>query len=224
MIPGAPQGFKIEWSDDFNGDGQPNSTSWDIRQDGPIKDNGEVQKYSNDKANVFLSGGSMCIAPQRDANKSATDFTLGWTSGRVECLKSFACDPGKQMIFQARLRTGFDPKSQKWNADQQSGVWPAFWALGESFRHPRGSWPGCGEWDIMEKRGDWDHTVPSVHYGTNGTATASLDHKFLSGPDKSFDQGTFQTFSLRVDRSTPGKETLTYMMDQAVMYTLNQAR
>ena len=53
------------------------------------------------------------------------------------------------------------------------GIWPAFWMLGNDF--PGVSWPGCGEIDIMEYRGQEPRVlVGSVHgpgYSGNGALT-----------------------------------------------------
>lgn len=129
MPPPRIPGFQVVWSDDFVGSGQPNNADWDLRTDGPNHGNQEVQQYTNLESNVALSGttsGTLRIMPQKSGSPP------GWTSGRVEGVKSFACEHGKKMIFQASLRTGFDPLTQSFDAQGQQGIWPVSRLMGKT--------------------------------------------------------------------------------------------
>lgn len=97
-----------------------------------------MQQYTTSTDNLRHSGnGTLQIIPLKsDAGQ--------WTSGRIESTASYTPEDGKVARFQSLLRFGDAPK------DQQQGIWPAFWMLGESSR--KGTpWPECGELDIMER-------------------------------------------------------------------------
>jgi hypothetical protein len=81
---------------------------------------------------------------------------------RLEGKEKHGCKEGKSLILQARLIAGSAP------SDKQSGVWPAFWALGKSLKDKTKPWPLCGEWDIFETSSGHDWSLGTVHYGVTG--------------------------------------------------------
>lgn len=183
-----------------------------------VVNNHEVQNYSTSPRNVSLSGGSgaLLIRPQRD------EITGAWTSGRLECNNSFACPPGKAMIMQARLCAGYAPVSR------QAGIWPAFWALGQSIREGV-PWPGCGETDIYEAAGGQPWTIATIHFSDTGNTNhymlggigaAQAAVSFTSSVGERAGTPVFHTFALTIDRRiTP--ETMSFSIDNsAPFYTI----
>jgi beta-glucanase (GH16 family) len=206
---GVPQipGWDTVWADPFLG---PEGTlpdtyhNWNVISAGPNTGNNEVETYTSNTNNVCLSGnpqGGLWIQPQRDGNGN-------WTSGRLESIPSFACDAGGLMILQANLITGLSPSSQ------QNGIWPAFWALGESIRSSGVPWPQCGEWDIMENSSGANFTLASLHYGT-GSTEQSQGGGGNSQAYQTITLGQFNTYTLLVDRtpSTWQEETITWFLN-----------
>ena len=170
--------------------------------------NHEVQNYTTSPDNVTLSGnGALWIRPQR--------ASIGaWTSGRLECNKSFACPPGKAMIIRARLCAGYAPTTS------QSGIWPAFWALGQSIREGI-PWPGCGEIDIYEAAGGQPWTIATIHYSdsggvnhymTGGSGAAQTAISFNSSRSRRMGAPAFHAFSLTIDRRI-SPETMSWSID-----------
>ena len=189
------KGYTTVWSDDFSGPAGSlaGNSNWNVIVAPPNwGSNQECQTYTNSVNNVRLTGsGRLQITPLLMIAQNSSE--LLWTSGRLEGKASFACEAGKSMILQAKLRNGSAP------FDQQSGIWPAFWALGESFRSGNPDvvgWPRCGEWDIMETTHGNDFTVATVHYSPKDGA-----HEYKVTGRANFSVRDFHTFAIRVDRT-----------------------
>ena len=146
-------GWKIVWSDEFNGPAgaPPDPAKWNYDLGGGGWGNNEIETYTNSPANVFQDGqGNLVIRAIRDAagnytsarlqtgSPTASTHTadLSWQFGRIE----------------ARIKLPFG-----------QGVWPAFWMLGENIG--TAGWPTCGEVDITENFGTY-HNNLSVNNGT----------------------------------------------------------
>ena len=138
---------KLIWSDEFDGNGLPDSSKWnyDLGNGCPQNcgwGNNELQYYTaNDTLNARQKDG-MLIIEARSTGKPDRPYTsarlvsrgkASWPSGYLE----------------ARIKL---PKGK--------GVWPAFWMLPEEWKY--GGWPASGEIDIMEFVG---YTPDSI-YGT----------------------------------------------------------
>lgn len=137
--------FELVWSDEFEGMAgmSPDPTRWtfDIGT-GPNFDgygNGQLEFTTDLPENVALDGeGNLAITARQVPEADRPTF-LGqaYTAGRITTKDKFATRFGR---IEARMQL---PPGR--------GLWPAFWMLGESF--PAVAWPGPGEIDIMEYRG-----------------------------------------------------------------------
>jgi len=188
MAPQQPN-YSIIWVDDFNGasGSLPDQSKWNIIESGPNQGNGEVQRYTKSTSNVSLDGTKLQIKPQNN--------TGGWTSARLEGTAAFNCPAGHRLILQTELRSGLDPITM------QSGIWPAFWALGQDHRTKGVDWPQCGEWDIFENAHGNGWALATLHYGKGGT-----DHQSRGGGGNAdakvdFTVEEFNTWALKVNRS-----------------------
>ncbi|KAA3439560.1 family 16 glycosylhydrolase [Rufibacter hautae] len=124
----TPTFNELIWSDEFEGEGAPNSTWWgyDLGNGHDGWGNRELQHYTNQLANVRQSGGNLVIeAVKKDGT---------WTSARVKSQGKLKFTHGR-VEFRAKLAPGV-------------GTWPALWMLGESVTTK--GWPACGEIDVME--------------------------------------------------------------------------
>ncbi|KAH7134545.1 concanavalin A-like lectin/glucanase domain-containing protein [Dactylonectria estremocensis] len=134
-------GYSKIWVDTFDGSaGQaPDTSKWNIIT-GYLNVNAEQEVYTSSSNNIQRSGGAtLQIVPQRDSSA-----LYGWTSGRVESKYVLTPSAGKRTRMEAQIRFGTNAQANK------QGIWPAFWLLGNSLRNG-GSWPACGEIDIMER-------------------------------------------------------------------------
>ena len=122
---GAPDGYALVWSDEFDVAGQPSSEWW-YETGGGGWGNNEEQVYvagSYDGNNLaFISNGSLKIKAQK----------IGGTVYSIRMNTERSWEYG---YFEARIKVSDVP-----------GAWPAFWMMPKNFT----SWPGDGEIDIME--------------------------------------------------------------------------
>ena len=219
-IPTAP-GWQLVFGDDFNGRaGQlPDHTTWRFdlghQYPGGPPDWGthEVQNYTADPANVSMDGrGHLRITPRRDAAGQ-------WTSARIETWRDdFRPPAGGVLRMETRLRM------PDVSGDAAMGYWPAFWALGESFRR-LGNWPQAGEFDIMENVNGLNLVWGTLHCGVlpdgpcdepNGLG----QHMPCKG---STCQGGFHTYTFEWDRSvTP--EALRWYLDGTLYGVITRDR
>lgn len=208
-VPERP-GWQRVFADDFDGAAgqRPDPTRWRLDlghgyPDGPQHwGTHEVQRYTDDPANVGLDGhGHLRITPRRDAAGE-------WTSARIETLRDdFRAPEGGVLRLEARLRM------PQVGGDAALGYWPAFWALGESFRR-LGNWPQAGEFDIMENVNGLNLVWGTLHCGVipggpcdepNGIG----QHATCEG---STCRGGFHTYAFEWDRSV-APEALRWYLD-----------
>ncbi|KAG4035316.1 hypothetical protein MFRU_001g00870 [Monilinia fructicola] len=204
MAPPSMANYKLIWSDDFVGaaGSKVNKSLWNYET--PAKNsNNEKQHYRESAANGGLSGnGTLLITPLKGSDGT-------WTSARLASWKSFTCEKNHKMIIQAEIKLGNNP------AANQQGIWPAFWALGASL-NSGGSWPHCGEWDILELTNGSDTNLATIHYGKD-----RANHKSNGGSTK-FDRSQFHTFAIKVDRTadTWEAQTIRWYLDGANYFTV----
>jgi len=122
-------------SDEFDVEGAPDSEIWNFDTGiGPNSDgwgNNELQYYTNRSENVTVQNGLLIISAIEEDYMGAS-----FTSARLLTKGKFTQAYGR---FEARIKV-----------PGGSGLWPAFWLLGENFDVD--GWPQCGEIDIMEYR------------------------------------------------------------------------
>ncbi|GAB2562079.1 family 16 glycosylhydrolase [Dyella jejuensis] len=159
----APAGWTLQWGDNFAGPAGtlPSNTNWRIDTghgypNGPIDwGTSEIENYTSDPANIHLDGhGHLMIIPRRDASGQ-------WTSGRIETLRDdFTAPDGGMLRMEARIQM------PDVTGPRALGYWPAFWALGSSYRTTM-AWPRAGEFDIMESVNGLDSVWGILHCGMN---------------------------------------------------------
>ncbi len=135
----------LVWSDEFSTNGAINPVNWHHQIQIPAGGswyNNEVQHYTNELANSFVSDGTLNIVAKKEFYTSQ-GFTKQYTSARLN--SKFAYRYGRVDI-RAKI-----PKDL--------GTWPALWLLGKNINEDGGffdaqygttAWPACGEIDILE--------------------------------------------------------------------------
>ena len=147
-------GWKLVWSDEFNGaaGSPPDSTKWNYDLGGGGWGNHEAETYTNSLQNVFQDGnGNLVIRALRDSQGNYTSARL--QTGSPDASTHTADNSWQYGLIVARIKLPYG-----------QGVWPAFWMLGENIGTV--SWPACGEVDIMENFG----TASNNAAVNNGTA------------------------------------------------------
>jgi hypothetical protein len=154
-------GWSLRFSDDFLGPAGrlPSRARWrfDIGHNypaGPPKwGTGEIETYTDKPANVALDGaGHLRITPLRD-------HAGNWTSARIEST-SDTLRPPKGGVLRIEARIQMPNVTGK----AAEGYWPAFWALGRTYRRD-GKWPQAGEFDIMENVNGLNSVWGILHCG-----------------------------------------------------------
>jgi len=212
-VPPTPTGWTLQWSDDFNGPAGslPSSNNWifDLGHGYPGGPNnwgtGEIQRYTNDPANVSLDGnGNLRITPLRDSAGN-------WTSARIETRRAdFRAPEGGILRIEGRIRM------PDVTGEAALGYWPAFWALGSPYRGDYWNWPGIGEFDIMENVNGLNTVWGVLHCGVNpGGPCNETNGIGASRPcPGSSCQSAFHTYRFEWDRSVSPNQLRWYVDDQ----------
>ncbi len=136
--------YELVWSDEFDGDALDLDV-WHLEQ-GYIANN-ELQNYQTSGNHEVSDGTLKIIARKINDNKEYGSYT----SARM-----ISYYGGKSFTYgriEARIKI-----------PSGVGTWPAFWMLGNSILEG-GSWPSCGEIDIMEHVGyDPNKIHATIHY------------------------------------------------------------
>ena len=145
---GAGAGHLV-WSDEFNGPAgaSPDPSRWTFDVGGGGWGNNELEYYTARPANASLDGhGHLAIVARRESY-SGHGVTRDYTSARLKTQGLFSTTYGR-IEASIKLPVG-------------RGLWPAFWAVGESIETV--GWPASGEIDMMESLGDGFTLFGSLH-------------------------------------------------------------
>ena len=187
---------ELVFQDEFNEDGAPNSEVWtyDIGN-GPNEDgwgNQELQYYTDRSENVTVRNGVLIITAREESFEGAN-----YTSARLLTKDLFEQQYGR---FEARIQL---PWGQ--------GLWPAFWMLGADIAiNP---WPGAGEIDIMENRGQEPTKIEGTVHGPGYSGGESVGKSFELTNDR-FDTG-FHVFGIEW-----GPESIRFYVDDVLYYEI----
>ncbi len=187
----VPEGMSLVWADEFDYEGAPDESKWDYSL-GNINGwgNAEIQKYTKNKENVYVSKGVMTISALRTDPKSNS-----WTSARVKTQYKASWDHGYIEVC-AKLPQGV-------------GTWPAIWMLPNAEKY--GGWPRSGEIDIMEMVGfDQDEIHTTIH-------TLAFNHKNNTQKTKhaKFKNTTTQFHTYAIDWT---EDYIKWIIDGEVFY------
>ncbi|MBP5576467.1 MAG: glycoside hydrolase family 16 protein [Treponema sp.] len=149
--PDFVKNMRLVWSDEFNGESEcPDEGNWNWSEGAHGWGNSEAQNYTKERANSYVSKGSLKIVALKDAKGK-------WTSARLNSRWKKAFTYG-YIEFRAKVPV-------------QKGSWPALWMMSDKAEY--GQWPRSGEIDIMEHAAStWqDKTYGTAHckagYGGN---------------------------------------------------------
>ena len=122
--------WSLVWSDEFNGNGLPDTTKWAYNIGNWGWGNNEPQYYTEcRKENARQEDGNLIIEARKN------DLGEPWTSARLTTQGVAAFLYGK-VEFRAKVPVG-------------RGTWSAGWLLGDNYEDEM-SWPYCGEIDVLE--------------------------------------------------------------------------
>ena len=217
-------GFTAIFLDTFTGTvgTLPSSSNWlfdfgTSYPGGPAKwGNAESETYTNASTNIQITRQNTLIITPR--------LSRGvWTSARIETVRSdFAAAAGSQLYVEARIKLGNAA------ASQQQGIWPAFWALGSSFRGNYTNWPAASEWDFLEAVNGGSTMYSTIHCGVAPGGPCN-EYNGIGSGGVAFSRGAFHTVGFLVDRSMCGagststwaNETLNWYLDGTKVFTVS---
>ena len=130
--------YKLVWSDEFNKNGQPDSTRW--RYEYGFVRNEEAQWYQPE--NASCKNGMLVIEARREQKPNPL-YVAGsndWKKKREMIQYTSAC-----LITAGKKAWQYGRFEMRGRIDISDGMWPAWWTLGVSK-----GWPANGEIDIME--------------------------------------------------------------------------
>lgn len=200
----------LVWSDEFNDNGAVNSTNWFHQTQIPAGGswfNGEVQHYTNELTNSFVSNGNLNIVAKKEPYTSQ-GITKQYTSARLNSKFSFKYG---RVDIRAKAPNG-------------QGTWPALWLLGKNINEDGGffdaafgttNWPACGEIDIME-HGIFPNQ-PLNYVGSAIHTTSSSGNTVNKGGIQASDiQNNYHVYSMNW---SPNQ--ITFLLDGVIYYTYN---
>lgn len=139
-------GYELKFEDNFDGN-KLNEKNWNYELHEPGWVNNELQSYIKSNKNIYVKNGNLVIQARKEEKKDGYKFT----SGRINTQGKHDFKYG---LFEARLKV---PRGK--------GFLPAFWMM-PTDESKYGSWPKCGEIDIMEVLGDKLNTsYATLHFG-----------------------------------------------------------
>jgi beta-glucanase (GH16 family) len=127
-------------------------SKWNVEVTGHTNNN-EQQAYVDSAATLYMVNGADAQGAVNGALVIKAVYQPGFTSK----------EGNKYDFISARINTGnkmefiYGTASARMKMSAGAGLWPAFWALGN------GSWPDCGEIDMMETVGDSSWTSNALH-------------------------------------------------------------
>jgi beta-glucanase (GH16 family) len=219
-VPPTPPGWSLAWSDDFTGANNtaPNSNNWIVDTGhgypgGPGNwGTGEIQRYTNDRANLRLDGtGNLRIVPLRAANGE-------WTSARIESRRAnFKAPAGGVLRIEGRIQM------PNITGSGALGYWPAFWALGAPYRGNYWNWPSIGEFDVMENVNGINSVWGVLHCGVNPGGPCNETNGLGASRACPGSQcpGNFHTYRFEWDRSVSPNQ-LRWYVDGQQFHTVRQ--
>jgi beta-glucanase (GH16 family) len=203
--------WRVIWRDEFNGEGGVSTSKW-LYSTGtgypggpPHWNTGEVEVMTDSLDNVFQSDGYLHIR----ALHSGSDPLTGWTSGRIETLRTDFQPPANgAMAIEGRIQLpALTGKAAK-------GYWPAFWSPGEGFRSDYWGMPTVGEMDVLESIDGENHWWGSFHCGPSKKGGPCDEPHGLGtnyGPFSPSLQSAFHTYRLEFDKSVSPQEMRWYI-------------
>ena len=176
-------GMKVVWSDEFTSN-SVDTTKWNFASG--KGQNNEQQLYGKDDCHV--SGGTLKILPKKTGDQ--------WTSCRLESVSAWAPAKGGSVTYAAKIKLG-----KQGSGGSMKGVWPAFWALGDSMRHGT-PWPGCGELDTMENINGDNELHGTAHCGAECKDFVDKGSFEGLGQKTQFDRSQWNVYSHTVSQDS----------------------
>lgn len=194
-----PEGYTLEWSDEFDGS-EIDPSIWTF-ETGDGTDFGLPPGWGNDEKQIYTNS----------TNNAYLTLDEGNDVLAITALKNGPEDYTSAKLTTQNLKTvHFGRVDIRAKVPAGNGLWPALWMLGEN--RPIIDWPGCGEIDIMEVLGKEPNKMyTTLHYVADGNVKGELQKEHpLAGANYSDD---YHVYSIEW---TPSK--IQYLLDGSPIY------
>lgn len=183
--------------DEFDSDGMPNSDIWNFDIGTGVNGwgNNELQYYTDRPENIQVQNGFLIITAREESYRGSN-----YTSAKILTKGKIEQTYGR---FEARMKL---PWGQ--------GMWPAFWMLGADI--DVNPWPGAGEIDIMEYRGQDPTIVLGSVHGPGYSGGEAVTKSYTLQNDR-FDTG-FHVFGIEW-----GSDFVNYYVDDVLYNQITPA-
>jgi beta-glucanase (GH16 family) len=191
--------WELVWSDEFEGEGLPDTTKWIYDVGNWGWGNNEPQYYTASRTeNARLENGNLIIEARKN------DMGQEWTSARLTTR-------GKTSFLYGKIEF-------RGKAPAKDGTWAAGWLLGDAYRDEL-SWPYCGEIDVLECVGSEidDLTGDGINHASCHTRTYYFKENtsITAVTDVQDMVNTFHTYTIEwmpdgIKAFLDGKEYYTY--------------
>ncbi len=192
--PSQLPGWKVVWSDDFDGD-RIDTAKWRVITS---------TKPTNNSLHAYLPGQVSVAA----GNLVIT--SLNHAFGKLPYRSGQVISKSEQQYGRWEVRAKL-PTSR--------GMWPAIWLLPDIDKY---LWPSQGEIDIMENRGDEPNMISSAfHWGTNPPYFHSFvtsNHESISNGARQNYHESFHTYAVEWEPAQ-----IRFFVDGQHHYTVNDA-
>ncbi len=195
--PTEYEGWKMLWSDEFDGE-QLDESFWtyEIGNGEWGWGNNELEFYKRE--NTSLIDGNLVIEAKEERSNG-----FNYTSSRLITKNKFEFKFGRVDIRAAL------PEGQ--------GIWPALWMLGANIDDPAFEWPRCGEIDIMELVGHKPSEVhATVHYANPDTQQLMNGSSTILSGDQKFSEA-FHVFSIIWE-----EDQIEFLLDDVKYHTVTK--
>ena len=201
----AQQKQKVDtvFFEDFNSSSLDRS-KWNVEVTGQTV-NDEQQAYVDSSSVLYMVHGKDAEGTSNGALVIKAVYHPGYTSKEQ---KKYDFISGR-INTQHKMEFTYGSASARMKIASGSGMWPAFWALGN------GEWPDCGEIDMMETVGDSSWVSNALH-GPNYFGNTPLTYRYFF--PKKTDVTQWHVYSLDW---TP--DLLIFKTDGRVTYTVTKA-
>jgi beta-glucanase (GH16 family) len=130
--------YKLIWADEFNKEGPPDPNNWKFEQG--FERNHELQWYQTENATCHKG---LLVIEAKKTHLPNPDYIIGSTNWKTN--RQFIEYTSSSLNTRTLHSWKYGRFVMRARIDVDSGMWPAFWTLGESK-----PWPSNGEIDIME--------------------------------------------------------------------------
>lgn len=186
--------YELVWSDEFDGTSL-NMDNWNIEVNGNGGGNNEKQYYTDRPENLRVEDGNLIIQARKEEYQGKQ-----YTSGRINT-------KNKRSFAYGKIEASINLPSGK-------GTWPAFWTLGS------GTWPKCGEIDIMEHTGNMpDRVLWTLHSNADRNGGKSNKAANLENVENHY-----HTYGIEwMKEETEGRDVIKFYVDGVVYNTQTES-